>query len=395
MAGLHSHRSSVRFAISLAWLAVSVATTQGQEKKVSKWPEPDPELSNAVYSNQSSGYEGTEGFESAATSNPTQVKSWLQLLNILDVYGDEFIAQLYLREALRANPNCPELILEKARLRRHESALDVIDELAKAPGEEANAKVLKERLLSGADLPSIGAGLYDSRWTRKLIERKDWAKAEEVVDKAMKAEPDDKLLWSCRALILAHQKEFAKAMEAQTKAESPGLLGQSLLENDQPKLALESFAGFKPRGVGDAIDLIYTEVLFRNGKNEEAERVLSKWRGSRGLVELRIIASLLEQNKTKEARERGEKLTQGLAKNRLSRGPAAVGFYTESVLKPPLESALRLLLAEFPDRSNEIKEILGDPDLLADRTGLGWVCEEELCNQICVRTNPGIAQAAC
>jgi hypothetical protein len=316
-------------------------------------------------------YRSIEILEDAVKKNPKRTDYWVALLNALQIDSRKFIARCTARAALQANPNSPELIIARARVLEPAAAIDVLDELAKLSGHQQEAREIQERISLDAGVPAPNEQLASSVWAWQLIRHQQWQRAEEIVKRGLAANANDEALWACQATILAHKGEFSAALEAQKKGSAPGYIGEILLENEKPEMALESFTGFKPRGFNDSIDLIYAEALLQNSKFDEAEKVLSKWQGG-FLAELLLVGHLVEDKKTDEAKARSAKLTRDLLPNgqlRLgsSHGPA-VGSNCPKCLKAPLIAALELLLKEAPEKSDEIKATFGNPDLIAKPT---------------------------
>lgn len=314
-------------------------------------------------------YRSIEILEDAVKKDPKQTAYWVTLLNALQIDSQKFIAQCTARAALQANPKSPELIIARARVLEPAAAIDVLDELAEIPGHQEEAREIQERVSLIAGVPAPNEHLASSVWAWQLIRHQQWQRAEEVVKRGLATDADNKELWACHATILAHKGEFSAALEAQKKAPVPIYIGQILLENGKPELALESFTGFKPRGFNDFEDLIYAEALLQNGKFDDAERVLSKWQGGKSFAELLLIGHLIADKKIDEAKVRSDKLTRDLLPN----GRMRMGSYAGPAVRPdcprclkaPLMAALELLLTDAPEMSDDIKRTYGNPESIA------------------------------
>ena len=135
--------------------------------------------------------------------------------------------------------------------------LDVLDELEKVPGHAHEAQRLKEILRLGFHIPDNREDLMVADRASELIGLDRSARALEVLDEGLSATPKDNKLLALKAMALALQGKFEQAMELQKacghfQLELAGSycgLGDCLLKQGKPDLAIRSFGGREPHNV--------------------------------------------------------------------------------------------------------------------------------------------------
>ncbi|HEV3417111.1 MAG TPA: hypothetical protein VG056_09870 [Pirellulales bacterium] len=324
----------------------------------------DDPFSEAAAFLPNNGYKFDEILEGAVQQVPTRVVCWTQLLHHLG-FDDRFAAQCMSREAIKANPKSPELLFARAGLLEKSPAIDVMTQIEQFPAAAEAAREGKETL-------SLGLGVVEpcAAWAEKLVQAGRWARAEEIIHRALPLHPNDPNLWECDAVVLTEEGHFWEALEAQKTAQSHCLpnrrsdfhqIGEVLLEKGHPELAVKSFEGYVPDEPRDVDALIFAEALVRTGDDAGAENILAKC-DVNGANLLRL-AHLLENGKANDAQEVGKKLASCTRRYLIGSDFTYHPLWNPpKSLAKPFATAGRWLIKDFPDDASNIKRILGDPD---------------------------------
>lgn len=344
----------------------------------------------------------------AVARDPHDVEYWAALVNMFAIRGKADEADLCARAALRANPDDATLLLAWAKVLRRGPALDVLRELARRPGHEAEAARLSEVVSLDMFVPQPGdwgrATVYQ-KWAERLIYLDRVDRAVEVLDEgigklaALKAgagkgdgapaeyDTDPTPLTALKAIALALQGKFPEAMALQKacdfrQQDVPGKyrgLGDVLLLKGKPALAVDSFgdaaadaapgeAGRPRKADGGRLDgesrRVLAFALLQTGAADRAERVLAGDADVRGrLLRLRLY---MAAGRKAHARLFGDELADPLHTMEGSYGgPYLPQPDSAASLEPEYWSAVALLIELHPEKARHIKMFIGSPDAAA------------------------------
>ncbi len=331
---------------------------------------------------KSFGYYGVPILEDAVRHSPHNVYYWAALVDALSneerasfPFNDHAgrFAERASREALKLNPGDPLLLVARARLFEPSAAIDVLDELERVPGHAHEAKALQEILRLGLLFPELREDLMIPERAIKLIGFGRIDRALEVVDEGLSSTAKDCKLLALRAMVLALQGKFDEAMEVQKacgycqlEIDSYSGLGDCLLKQGKPDLALRSFGDRQPQSANAAKvlawacaetkDFARAEALLQDDapwRKALAGTMAAQWGETPSAHdEMLLLRVMLAAGDKARADEIGAKIVEPLV---FTPGSHITPYYNgPASLAAEYERAVHWLQNEFPEKKGEI-----------------------------------------
>jgi hypothetical protein len=326
--------------------------------------------------------------------NPHDTELWAALIHMLKGSGNDDKADQASRTALSINPNDPRLLIARAEALDPSSALDVLNELSKIPGQKDEASRLIELVSLGLRIPWPHGWEYADtycQWADRLLYTHEVERASAVLDEGIsrsidKSPSSTKELWGRKAMVLALQKRFTEAMAIQRNEGFPQIeiaatyagMADVLLQMNQPKLAIDSFGGQPPHAT--AVREVWNGASA--GPHEKELRRVLAWAQAtvgnfnQGITlltahpdvydQMLLIRIYVEAGKSGDAKENGDELVNAAVKYATTPRAATIGPYLPNCNSAASLSqyyiwAVRWMMEHHPTEVSAITGLYGSP----------------------------------
>src|SRR5947208_176171 len=148
--------------------------------------------------------------ERAVRESPNRTDYWVEYIRAISIDGEnQYVADCVSRAALAIHPRSPALWQARMALFPASVALDLLPTLEKMPGYEAQARDAREMLELALKVPfTWDDPVFRGGWSAELINVGHWDRADAVSRRGLELVPRDRYLHACRAMVLAHQRDF-------------------------------------------------------------------------------------------------------------------------------------------------------------------------------------------